>query len=68
MAKLLIISGATILFIGILLHFAPGALNWFGKLPGDIDIKTGSGRIYIPIVSMLIVSIVLSLLFQIFKR
>jgi len=68
MAKLLIISGATILLIGILLHFAPGALNWFGKLPGDIDIKTGSGRIYIPIVSMLIISIVLSLLFQIFKR
>jgi hypothetical protein len=68
MAKFLIISGATILLIGVLLHFAPWSLNWFGKLPGDIDIKTGSGRIYIPIVSMLIISIVLSLLFQIFKR
>ena len=68
MAKLLIISGATILLVGMLLHFAPGALNWFGKLPGDIDIKTASGRIYMPIVSMLIISLVLSLLYQIFKR
>ena len=68
MTKFLIISGATILLIGVLLHFVPGSLNWFGKLPGDIDIRTGSGRIYIPVVSMLIISIVLSLLFQIFKR
>ena len=68
MAKFLIISGTTILLIGVLLHFAPWTLNWFGKLPGDIDIRTGSGRIYIPLVSMLIISVVLSLLFHIFRR
>ena len=68
MAKWLMIAGTLILAIGALLHFAPGILSWFGKLPGDINIESGSGRIYIPITSMIIVSIVLSILFHLFRR
>jgi hypothetical protein len=62
------IAGAVILAIGVLLYFVPGSLNWFGKLPGDININTGSGKIFIPITSMLIVSVVLSLLLHLFRR
>ena len=68
MAKWLMVIGAVILTIGALLHFAPGSLNWFGKLPGDINIESDSGRIFIPITSMLIVSVVLSILFHLFRR
>ena len=62
------IMGALLLVIGALLHFAPWSLNWFGKLPGDIRIETEQGKIYIPITSMLIISVVLTLLVNFFKR
>lgn len=68
MAKTLMILGAILLALGVLWHFVPGALNWFGKLPGDINIKTEHSRIFIPITSMLIVSVVLSLLMYFFRR
>ncbi len=68
MAKMLMIAGAILLALGALWHFVPGALNWFGRLPGDINIKTEHSRIFIPITSMLIVSIVLSLLMYFFRR
>ena len=62
------IMGALLLVIGALLHFAPSSLNWFGKLPGDIRIETEQGKIFIPITSMLIISVVLTLLLNFFKR
>ncbi len=68
MARWLMIMGALLLVIGALLHFAPWSLNWFGKLPGDIRIETEQGKIFIPITSMLIISVVLTLLLNLFKR
>jgi hypothetical protein len=67
-AKWLMLAGAVLLVIGALFHFAPWTLNWFGKLPGDIRIETASGKVFIPITSMLIVSVVLSLLLNFFRR
>ena len=68
MARWLMIAGALLLIIGALWHFAPWSLNWFGKLPGDIRIETESGKIFIPITSMLIISVVLSVLLSLFRR
>jgi len=62
------IMGALLLLFGALLHFAPWSLNWFGKLPGDIRIETASGKIFIPITSMLIISVALTLLLNLFRR
>jgi ABC-type transport system involved in multi-copper enzyme maturation permease subunit len=62
------IAGAILLVTGALWHFAPWSLNWFGKLPGDIRIETESGKIFIPLASMIIVSVVLSLLLSFFRR
>lgn len=68
----MMILGAVLLVLGALMHFAPGALNWFGKLPGDINIETENGRVFIPITSMIVVSVVLSVvltvLINLFKR
>ena len=68
MARWLMILGALLLVTGALLHFAPWSLNWFGKLPGDIRIETEQGKIFIPITSMLIISVVLTVVLNIFKR
>jgi hypothetical protein len=43
-------------------------LSWFGRLPGDIRIERPHTRIYVPITSMLLVSVVLSLLVTLLRR
>lgn len=68
MGKWIIYAGLLLVVVGAMLQFAPGALSWFGRLPGDIRIETAGGRIFIPITSMLLVSIVLSLLVSLLRR
>lgn len=68
MARWIMIAGAVLLILGAILHVAPWLLNWFGKLPGDIRIETERVRVFIPITSMIIVSIVLTIIINIFKR
>jgi hypothetical protein len=68
MAKLLgtwLVGGGIILVAAGLLAWA-GLLSWLGHLPGDIRIVSGSTRIYIPITSMLLVSLALNALLWLF--
>jgi hypothetical protein len=58
--------GAVLLLLGVLAW--SGALGWFGRLPGDIRIERDGIRIYVPLVSMLVVSVVLSLLLWLIRR
>ena len=68
MSRMLILAGLILVALGAILHFAPWLLSWFGKLPGDIRIESGRTRVFIPITSMIVVSIVLSVLISIFRR
>ncbi len=62
----IIIVGLAIVAIGIL--FAIGALSWFGRLPGDIRIEGDSVRVFVPITSMLLISVILTLAVNILRR
>lgn len=66
--KLLIIIGGALCLVGLVLTFAPGLLGWFGKLPGDIRIQDENKSIFIPITSMIIVSLLLTLIINLFFR
>jgi len=68
MGKWMMIAGALILVVGALLQFAPQTLGWFGRLPGDIRIDNGNTRIFLPITSMLVISIVLTIVVNVFRR
>lgn len=68
MAKILITVGLILVLLGIIWQFAPGLLNWFGRLPGDIHIKKAHGEVFIPVTSMLVVSVVISLVLWFFRR
>jgi len=57
-----------ILLIGIGALTWAGALNWVGRLPGDIRIEREGVRVYLPIASMILISLVLSLLLSILRR
>jgi len=67
MARWLIIVGVALVVIGLVLQFAPGLINWVGKLPGDIRYETEHTKIFIPIATMIIISLVLTLLINFFK-
>ena len=62
----LIVAGLAIVVIGLLVW--SGAFGWFGRLPGDIRIERETMRVYIPIVSMIVISLVLTLLLNIIRR
>jgi hypothetical protein len=66
MGLLVVIGGVFVVVIGLLIY--SGALNWFGRLPGDIRYERDSVRVYIPIVSMLLVSLALTLIFTLLRR
>lgn len=68
MGKLLIIIGLLLALVGLAVTWAPGLFGWFGHLPGDIRIEREHGAFYFPITSMIIVSIVLSVLINLFFR
>jgi NAD/NADP transhydrogenase beta subunit len=63
---LLVAVGVVLILIGLLMW--SGSLQWFGRLPGDIRIERESVHIYVPIVSMLLVSAVLSLVLYLVRR
>jgi len=65
--KFLIIIGAVIVLLGGLLWSGFGA-GWLGRLPGDIRIERGNMAFYFPVVTCIIISIVLSLIFSLFRR
>jgi len=68
LGKLLAAVGVILVVIGLVVSYAPGLVNWFGKLPGDIRIENEQRFIFIPITSMLIVSIILTLIVNLFFR
>ncbi|KRD91795.1 hypothetical protein ASE51_01400 [Bacillus sp. Root147] len=61
MPKMLIILGGILVVIGLLWQFV-------GKLPGDIFIKKGNTTFYFPIVTCILVSVVLSLIFYVIGK
>ncbi|HZE75409.1 MAG TPA: DUF2905 domain-containing protein [Gemmatimonadales bacterium] len=63
---LVIVVGLAVVVLGVLIW--SGALSWFGRLPGDVRVERDGLRIYFPLTSMILVSIVLSLLSYLVRR
>ncbi len=66
MPKLLIILGAVLIAIGLV--WLAGERLGLGRLPGDIMIERNGMHIYIPIMTSILVSVVLSLILWFFNR
>jgi membrane protein implicated in regulation of membrane protease activity len=65
--KLLIIVGGFVVVIGLFLAFG-FRIPFLGKLPGDISIDRGNVHFYFPIATGLLLSVVLTLLLNLFFR
>jgi hypothetical protein len=67
LGKLLILLGVFIILIGLFLLMGE-KIPWIGRLPGDIIIKKEKFTFYFPITTSILISIILTLLFWIFRR
>jgi hypothetical protein len=65
MSKVLIILGTILILIGLIY---PYLINLgIGRLPGDIVIKKENFNLYFPLTSAIIISIILSIIFRLFR-
>lgn len=71
-ARLLIIIGLVIAFSGVLILIALRFFPWLGNLPGDFLIEGENSKVYIPLATMLLISILgtilLNIVIRIFRR
>jgi len=65
-AVILIVVGLALVAAGLIA--LTGAFDWFGRLPGDIRIERDGSRIFIPITSMVVVSVGVSILLNLIWR
>ncbi|RXT14746.1 DUF2905 domain-containing protein [Ammoniphilus sp. CFH 90114] len=65
-AKLLVMAGVILIIVGLVWQVGGRFLN-LGRLPGDIVVEKENFRFYFPLMTSIIVSVVLSLLFYLFR-
>ena len=66
--KYIIIFGGIIIILGLLVYFFHDKMHWIGRLPGDIRIEKENSRIYFPITTLIVFSILLTILVNLFRK
>lgn len=67
LGRFLVVVGVVAVLAGVVLMLAP-RIPWLGRLPGDIAITRGPVTVYFPLVTSIVVSIVVTLLLNLFWR
>ena len=72
LARILIIIGLAIAFAGLVILIAVRYFPWLGNLPGDFHVEGRNFRVYFPLATMLLISIlgtiILNIVIRIFRR
>ncbi len=66
LGQLIVVLGLILIVLGLVTM--RGWLGWFGHLPGDVRVERPNVRIFVPIVSMLLISILFSVLSYVLRR
>jgi Protein of unknown function (DUF2905) len=66
--KYILIAGVFIVIAGIVIYFFHDYFKWVGKLPGDIRIEREHFRFYFPLATMVVISVIVTIIINIFKR
>ena len=67
LGRWLMLAGAGLFVVGALVALFGSALP-FGRLPGDLRFGSGNVRVYVPIVSMILLSLILTVVLNIIIR
>lgn len=66
--KWIILAGLLIVLVGVVIYFFHDHLRWIGRLPGDIRVEKENFRFYFPITTMILLSILVTVLFNLFRK
>ena len=67
MGRVLVVLGIVLVLLGLLLQVAP-QIPWLGRLPGDIRIERPGLRVYAPLTTSLLLSLVVTLVLALLAR
>lgn len=65
--KFLILFGTIVVIVGIILLISP-KIPWLGKLPGDILVRRKNFTFYFPLATCIILSVILTVLINLFRK
>jgi hypothetical protein len=70
MGKAIVIIGLVVTAVGLVIWLAPSVplLGRLGRLPGDILVRRGNATFYFPLMTSIVISLILSLLFALMRR
>lgn len=68
LGKYFIAGGLFLIVLGVLIYFFWEKFSWLGRLPGDIRYENGNTKIYFPVVTMIILSLLINLILYLIKR
>ncbi|MFY7828580.1 MAG: DUF2905 domain-containing protein [Flectobacillus sp.] len=71
LGKLIMLIGAVLLVGGAVIYFLADKIdswNWLGNLPGDIRIEKENFKLFVPITTSILLTIILNLLLWLFKK
>ena len=66
LGRLLLVLGAVVALVGLVLILWPSLP--LGRLPGDFRFRVGGGTVFVPLATSLLLSLVLTLLLNLFLR
>lgn len=66
--KLLILLGLGLVALGVLVYFLHDKLHWLGRLPGDIRVERENFRLYVPLGTCLLLTLVVNLILWLVRR
>ncbi|MCU0324103.1 MAG: DUF2905 domain-containing protein [Spirosomaceae bacterium] len=66
--KILIFISGIIFLLGIVIYFFGDKLNWIGRLPGDFRFEGKNTKVYFPIVTMLIISLLINAVLYVIRK
>lgn len=66
--KWVIITGVLIVVAGMIIYFFHDKFQWIGRLPGDIRIEKKNFRLYFPVATMIIFSVLLTVILHFIKK
>ena len=64
--RFLIVGGVILVAIGALMTF--GAMHWLGRLPGDIRVERPGMKLFIPITTSILLSILISVVLYLVSK
>ena len=64
--RFLIVAGLILVVVGALMTF--GAMHWLGRLPGDIRVERPGMKLFVPITTSILLSVLISLILYLVSK